>query len=128
MLDTNALVPIVFAPKDLTRLGRAIVELAEDYQAELVVPAMALIESEFLMRRERIRHRVPFERFIAAIMGRDYMRIEPLGTEQIALIPSLLGIPDMHDQLIAAHAITNDAPLMTDDHLIRESGLVECIW
>ena len=128
VLDTNALLPIVIAPRDLTRLGRSIVELAEDFQAELVVPAMALVESELAIRHGRVRQRVAFDEFLAAIMERDYMRIEPLGTEQVALIPTLLGIPEMHDQLIAAHAITNDAPLMTNDQQIRDSGLVECVW
>lgn len=127
MLDTNALLPIMFDSKDLTRLGRSIVELAEDYQAELVVPAMALVEAELDIRRRK-RNRVPFDRLLTAIMERDYIRIEPLGTEQVALLPTLHVIPEMHDQLIAAHAITNDAPLMTREEAIRESGLVECIW
>lgn len=127
VLDTNALLPIMFEPRDLTRLGRAIVEMAEDYQAELVVPALVLVEAEHDVRRRK-RNRVPFDHFLAAIMERDYMRIEPLGTEQIALLPTLLRIPEMHDQLIAAHAITNDAPLMTRDQEIRDSGLVECVW
>jgi predicted nucleic acid-binding protein len=48
--------------------------------------------------------------------------------KQVLLLPQLLAIPEMHDRIIAAHAITNDAPLMTDDHQIRESGLVECRW
>ncbi len=127
MLDTNALLPIMFWSKQLTRLGRAIVEMAQDYQAELVIPAMSLVEAELEVRRDR-RVRPSFQEFLAAIMERDYLRVEPLGTEQIALLPTLLGIPEMHDRVIAAHALTNDAPLMTRDHEIRGSGLVECVW
>jgi len=117
----------MFDSKDLTRLGRAIIDLAEDYQAELVVPTFALVEAELQIRRSK-RIRQTFQQFLAAIMERDYMRIEPLGTEQVALLPTLLAIPELHDRIIVAHALTNDAPLMTSDHVIRESGLVETVW
>ncbi len=118
----------MFGARDLTRLGRAIFEMAQDYQAELVVPTMALVEAELEVRKREPRTRRSFGEFIAAIMEADYMRIEPLGTDQVLLLPQLLVIPEMHDRIIAAHAITNDAPLLTDDHSIRVSGLVECIW
>ncbi len=128
VLDTCGLLPIVFRVRDLTRLGRAIVELAQDYQAELVVPTMALVEAEREIRRRQERTNRTFADFLAAIMAADYMRIEPLATEQVALLPQLLAIPDMHDRVIVAHALTNDAPLMTNDYHIRDSGLVETVW
>jgi len=127
VMDTSGLLRAMFRPKDLTRLGRAIVELAEDYQAELVVPTFALVKMELEIRRDK-RIRQSFPEFLAAIREADYMRIEPLGTEQVALLPTLLAIPKLHDRIIVAHAITNDAPLMTSDHVIRESGLVETVW
>ncbi len=128
VLDTNAILRMVFFPRELTRLGRAIVEMAEDYQAELVLPAMALAEMELEIRRRPRTIKQTFSEFIGAVMERDYLRIEPFGTEQILLLPNLLGIPEMHDRMIAAHALTNDAPLMTSDQTIRSSGLVECVW
>jgi PIN domain nuclease of toxin-antitoxin system len=127
VLDTVALLAMVFEPHDLTRLGRAIVDLAEDYQAELVLPTFALVETEREIRRRK-RIRQTFSELLAAVMDRDYLRIEPLGTNQVALLPTLLAIPELHDRIIVAHAITNDAPLMTSDHVIRESGLVETVW
>ena len=114
--------------KELTRLGRAIIEMAQDYQAELVVPTMALVEAELDIRRAEKKTGLSFADFMAAIMEADYMRIEPLGTEQVLLMPKLLGIPEMHDRIIVAHAVSNDAPLMTSDHIIRDSGLVETVW
>ncbi len=126
-MDTCGLLPAVFRVRDLTRLGRAIVELAQDYQAELVVPTMALVEAELeIRRRKNIKH--TFAEFLQAVVEADYMRIEPLGTEQVALLPTLRAVPDLHDRIIVAHALTNDAPLMTSDRVIRESGLVECAW
>jgi predicted nucleic acid-binding protein len=127
VLDTVALLAMVFEPHELTRLGRAIVDLAEDYQAELVLPTFALVETEREIRRRK-RIRQTFSELLAVVMERDYLRIEPLGTNQVALLPTLLAIPELHDRIIVAHAITNDAPLMTSDHVIRESGLVETVW
>src|SRR6266567_6951608 len=96
---------ILFEPEELTRLGRAIIDMAQDYQAELVLPTMALCELELEVRkRNRKRVRVSFDEVLAILMEADYIRIEPLGIEQVRLIPNLLAIPDMHDQIIAAHA------------------------
>jgi predicted nucleic acid-binding protein len=127
VLDTMALRRIVFRPRDLTRLGRAIVEMAQDYQAELVVPTFVLAEMELELRRLK-GVRQTFHDFLAAIVERDYIRIETFGTEQVSVLPTLLGIPEMHDRIIAAHAVTNDAPLMTNDRHIRDAGLVETVW
>ena len=126
-MDTCGLRRAVFFPNQLTRLGRAIVDMAEDYQAELVVPTMAVVEMELEIRRRK-QIRQTFAQFLAGLMERDYIRIEPLGTEQVALLPTLLGIAELHDRIIVAHAISNDAPLMTSDHVMRDSGLVETVW
>ncbi len=127
VLDTMAILRIVFLTKELTRLGRAIVEMAQDYQAELVIPAFALAEMELEIRRRK-SIRQTYSEFLAAVIERDFIRIEPLGTDQLVLLSRLHGIREMHDRIIVAHALTNDAPLMTDDHVIRESGIVECVW
>ena len=112
---------------ELTRLGRAIIEMAQDYQAELVLPTFVLCELEWeIKKRKKIRQ--SFAETLASYMEADYLRIEPLGTEHVRLLPDMLTVRDMHDRIIVAHALTNDAPLMTSDHVIRESGLVECIW
>jgi len=128
VMDTAALLRAVFFPRDLTRLGRAIIDFAQDYQAELVVPVMVLVEMDLQLRRRRKIIKQTFQEFLSAIMEADYMRIEPLGLDQVRLIPNLLAIPELHDRIIVAHALTNDAPLMTNDHIIRESGLVETVW
>jgi predicted nucleic acid-binding protein len=118
---------MLFAPGDLTRLGRAIIDMAEDYQAELVVPVMALAELQHeLPHWKRVKQ--SFREVLAVVLERDFIRVEPFGTEQLRLLPDLLAITEMHDRIIVAHAITNDAPLMTSDHAIRDSGLVEAIW
>ena len=127
VLDTVALRRIVFRPRELTRLGRAIVELPQDYQAELVVPAFTLVEMELEIRRLK-QVDLTFRQLMADLMEREYVRIEPLGTEQLARLSELLAIPELHDRIIVAHAVANDAPLMTNDHVIRESSLVECVW
>jgi PIN domain nuclease of toxin-antitoxin system len=102
--------------------------MAQDYQAELVVPTLVLVEMELEIRRRGKRISQTFPKFLEAVTQADYMRIESLGTEQVQLLPSLLAIPELHDRIIVAHAITNDAPLMTSDHVIRQSGLVETVW
>jgi PIN domain nuclease of toxin-antitoxin system len=127
-MDTSGLLRGLYFSSELTRLGRAVIEMAQDYQAELVVPTLVLVEMELEIRRRGKRISQTFPKFLEAVMQADYMRIESLGTEQVQLLPSLLAIPELHDRIIVAHAITNDAPLMTSDHVIRQSGLVETVW
>ena len=127
VLDTNALLRILFSPSDLTRLGRAIVELAQEYMAVLVIPALALVELEYELRRRK-QVAVAFDRVLDDIEAADYLRVEPLGVDQLRAMPRLLHIPEMHDRIIVAHAVTNDAPLMTCDQVIRDSKVVETVW
>ena len=126
VLDTVALAKILFFPKDLTRLGRAIVAMAEDFGAELVVPTFVLVEA--MRVGQRARPPISLEQIVQPLMEAAYVRIEPLGTDQVLALPSLAAIRELHDRIICAHAITNDAPLMTTDEQIHESGLVETVW
>ena len=91
------------------------------------MPAFTLVEMELEIRRLK-QVDLTFRQLMADLMEREYVRIEPLGTEQLARLSELLAIPELHDRIIVAHAVANDAPLMTNDHAIRESGLVECVW
>jgi len=128
VLDTCAVLPAVFKVRNLTRLGRAIIDMAQDYQAELVVPTMALLEAENDIRHRQKQIKRSFADFLQVLMEADYVRIEPMSIEQVMLLPDLLSLPELHDRIIVAHALTNDAPLITSDLVIRDSGLVECVW
>ncbi|MHB8618092.1 MAG: type II toxin-antitoxin system VapC family toxin [Chloroflexota bacterium] len=127
VLDTNALLRAILQPQALTKLGRAIIELADEYQAELVVPSFALVEAQHELPRFGRGKTTP-ERFLEVVTSSGQVRIDPLGLDQVRLLPRLAGIRELHDRIIVAHALTNDAPLMTADVAIRESGVVETVW
>jgi PIN domain nuclease of toxin-antitoxin system len=127
VLDTHALLLASFQTWALSKLVQAVIELGQDYSAELIVPAMALAEALQQIRRYA-RGRYTAEQFLEQIEATDYLTIEPMGYEHVRLLPRLAGIREMHDRMIAAHAVYRTALLITPDHNIRESGLVETVW
>ncbi len=48
--------------------------------------------------------------------------------ESALQLRDLTAIPEMHDRIIVAAAIENEATLITFDKTIRESGLIDVIW
>jgi PIN domain nuclease of toxin-antitoxin system len=127
VLDTHALLLWVFHDWALSRLVQGIMELGQDYSVELIVPAMALAEA--LLQVHRYSHgRHTIEEFLQDVRSIPYWSVEAMGLEHVMLLPRLAGIREMHDQMIVAHAVIRDALLITPDHNIRESGLVETVW
>jgi len=127
VLDTHALLLVMFQRWAMTKLGRAIIELGEDYVAELVVPTMALVEALRVVGQYS-RGKTTIPQFLEDIEATHYLRIEPLGMDQVRLLPQLEGIRELHDRIIAAHAVAADALLITPDQQIRDSGAVETAW
>jgi len=127
VLDTHGLLLWVFQEWAFTRLGQAIMDLAGQYMAEIIIPAMALAEAlPYVAKYSHRRQTIPG--FIDDVEARDYFRVEPMGLQHVRLLPQLGGIRELHDRMIAAHAVALGAPLMTPDEDIRASGAVECVW
>ena len=127
VLDTHALMLYWFQTWALPRLARSILEQGEQYMTELVVPTMALTEALRLVRQYS-RGATTIPEFLDEVQARDYIRIEPMGIEHVRLLPQLEGIRELHDRIIASHAVALDGILLTPDQNIRGSGLVECAW
>ena len=127
VLDTHALMLYWFQTWALPRLARSILEQGEQYMTELVVPTMALVEALRLVPQYS-RGATTIPEFLDEVEARDYLRVEPMGIEHVRLLPQLEGIPELHDRIIASHAVALDAILLTPDQNLRGSSLVECVW
>ena len=68
-----------------------------------------------------------FQAVLDHLSGLPNTRIVPLTVEILNVMATLSGL-ELHDRIIVATALVLNAPLITRDGPIRESGLVECIW
>ena len=100
-----------------------------DPTAELVVPAIVLVEIQFLALRSRIDVSLDLARKYIAEDSRCSVRV--VDEVIAAMIPIGLNI---HDAVICATALDarqvtgEPVPLVTKDRKIIASGLVQTIW
>ncbi len=127
--DTQALV--FFASGNLRRMSpkcRHIFERAEVQRDRVHVPVICFFEVALLLEHGRLRSRLSFEEWHTLIAAHPGLPIERLVWDDIHEARGLTGLVDPFDRLIAGTALRLDAPLLTNDERIRDSGLVRTVW
>jgi len=127
--DTHALV--FFATGELRRMSRrcrTIFRRAEEERDRVHVPAVCFFEIALLLERGRIRSRIDFEEWHDRVAAHPGLPIERLVWDDVREARGLAGLVDPFDRLIAGTALRLDAPLLTNDARIRDSGLVRTVW
>jgi PIN domain nuclease of toxin-antitoxin system len=127
--DTHAL--IYFASGDLRRLSARALRIfrrAEADRDRVHVPVVCFFELALLLERGRVRSRLSFDEWRVRIAAHPGLPIEPLLWEDVREARGLAALVDPFDRLIAATAVRLDAPLITSDGRIRESGLLRSVW
>ena len=127
--DTQAL--ILFATGDLRRISprcTRIFRRAETQRDRVHVPVMCFFELALLLERGRITSRLGFDEWYTLIAGHPGLPIERLVWDDVREARGLAGLVDPFDRLIAGTALRLNAPLLTNDARIRDSGLVQTVW
>jgi PIN domain nuclease of toxin-antitoxin system len=126
VLDTH---PLVWFLEKSSRLSSPARNILLDPAAELVIPAIALLEIKFLYAKGRIA--IDYETLRRDIINARNCVIYPLDEQVASLAPATLNI---HDAVIVATALVyrdvlnTPSALITKDSAIQLSGLVDCIW
>jgi PIN domain nuclease of toxin-antitoxin system len=123
-VDTHA---VIWAFLDDPRLGRRARErISEAPKTGLIVSDLVLLETAILHSKGRLPD-CPLAELLAKIA--DNFRVIPVSPE-IARIAVELDLPhgDPFDRVIVATAKAYDAPLLTRDRAIADSGVVEILW
>ena len=124
--DTHSLLWYLY---DIPRLGpeaRAAFDVISRGDAVLLIPAIVLAEMVYVV--ERRRHDIDVGEVLDQIAVADNFRVLPFDLDGARALISLTEIPEMHDRMIVAAAHTYNAPLITRDEVIHQSGVVECVW
>ncbi len=98
----------------------------EQGKAELLIPAMVCTEMMYLAERKRITATIgDVESYLARYTA---CREAPLTLAIVKVAQTIRDIPELHDRLIAATAISYGATLLTNDTTIRASLHLQTLW
>lgn len=124
-IDTHALVWHATRPKRLGRMAIRWLREADAGRAEIVIPAIALIELTLL--REAGRDVLGIQQ-VEALLASGPFELQPLDLAQTLEFAQLDTVADPFDRMIIAAARAAELPLITADGAITASALVTTIW
>ena len=114
---------------DDPRLGpRAaqIFECSERGECLILVPTIVMAELFHISRKKRIA--LHFADFLREVEEKSNFTVTTLDMDVIKKLPDTSPLNELHDQIIVITALLYEAPVLTKDGSIRDSGLVETIW
>lgn len=126
VLDTHVLVWFLTLPEKLGRRAQRALADVSAARAQGVVPVCTLLEVTLL--RERQRTRLNVAAIEEAFQDMPQVRFLALDHEQAKEYETLSMLTDPFDRMIVAAARHIDAPLVTADSVITDSGLVRIVW
>lgn len=127
--DTQCLLWHMARDRHLPKAVRLIFEAAERGQAQVLVPSICLVEALFLLQRQRVPQTVVDQLLQLPEHMRASLRVVPLDMAVVHAVADFgpAAVPELADRVIAATARALNLPLLTVDHAIAHSGLVDVI-
>lgn len=130
VIDTHVWVWQLFNPKRLSVSVVAILEAADRFEVQIVVPVVVLAEMSMIAQKQRVQgfnaNHLPL--VVSAVEAHPAYRLSVLSADLILSSQSFRQIPDVFDRLIATEAVSLGAHLLTRDPVIAASGLVRTVW
>lgn len=114
---------------DDPRLGpqaAQIFERSERGECLTLVPAIVLAELFHMSRKKRID--LDFADLLQGVEKKSNFIVTALDLDVIKRLPDTSPLTELHDQIIVVTALLYEAPVLTKDGPMRDSGLVETIW
>ncbi len=124
--DTHPLVWHLRRSRRLSTQARALFQQADQGQAQIVIPAMVLVEVMYLAEHNRIT--AHFVDVIQLVHSSTNYLIQPLDETIVAAAQQVPNQIELHDRLIAATAIVLHLPLITKDEALRKATVLQTIW
>ncbi len=126
VVDTHALFWYLRDDSRLTPAADAVFRLAAAGGAHIIVPAIVVAELFYLT--QKLGAPIPPSALLADISESREFVFSELGRAQLEKMEGIEGVTEMHDRLVAAEALVHQAPIVTGDESLRESGAVQVIW
>ena len=128
--DTHAVIWYLSGSKRLSRKVRGVFQKAANGNSHIVIPSIVLVETLFLVQRERLNEEVVKILLALSENPNDGIYIYPLNMAVIHALSHFgpATIPELVDRIIAATALHLNLPLITVDESIQNSKLIETVW
>ncbi|MBD2175653.1 PIN domain-containing protein [Pseudanabaena sp. FACHB-1998] len=129
ILDTHALIWFL---EGNSRLGVTAKEIIADSSSELILPAIALAESVWIVSRGKTS--IPSVDALLKVVKQDKrLSIYPLDADVIEKSVELISINEMHDRQIVSTAMVvegqgNQVALLSCDQNIVDANLISIFW
>jgi predicted nucleic acid-binding protein len=117
---------------DRRRLSRPVQRIftsAEEGRAQILVPSIVLVETIFLLQRQKVKESVLNNLMELTELPDANFFVTPLDLAVVHALQSFgpAAVPELSDRIIAATALALRLPLLTTDGSIARSGLVTVI-
>ena len=124
--DTHSLLWHLYDLPRLTPTAQAAFSAVENGEAILLIPAIVLAEIVFTV--ERRRHDIDVGEILDRIAVADNYWVLPFDLLAARRLLNVTAISEMHDRMIVCEALAHQAPLITREEEIRNSGIVQTVW
>ena len=129
VLDTHTVLWYLENSKELSTTARTTIEDALREAREVHVSAISVIETVYLVERQKLPS-TALQRLRQALIdpnaGLSIAPVDPSVANALESIPRSI-VPDMPDRIIAATALHLGLPLITRDHRLQAAG-IRTIW
>ena len=124
--DTHSFLWFLTNDERLGSEAKEIFRLCDSVEETIAIPSIALLECLYVCERKKVS--VEFKEILARISGSFNYLIYPLDEEVVFECSKILKIKDPHDRIIVATAKLLNAPVITKDEEIKNSGTAEIVW
>lgn len=130
VVDAHAVIWHLFARQRLGASAKAIFDDAQTGKVKILIPAVALAEVIMVVEKRRLPGITMQQLEIEYSLMRQSANYEflPLSPDDIFNSRILAVIPDIFDRLIVSEALRMGVPLISNDTVIRASGVVNVVW
>jgi PIN domain nuclease of toxin-antitoxin system len=127
--DSHALLWYFFNPGRLGAQAHTALTQVGTGEATLVIPVVVIAEMVMVIEKSRVQATLTdLQRVLQRLQNNPACHLPPLSAEAVLDSATLTVIPDIFDRLIVYEAQRWNAPLITRDTLITQSGLVSVVW
>lgn len=129
VVDSHALIWYAMGRgRKLGRRARKLLARADEGQAAIYIPAIALVEVLEAAHRGTVDLTGGPEAWVRGLTASGGFRVAALTAEIVLRSATLYSIPERGDRLIAATAVEMDLPLITWDPEIAAAACVRQVW
>lgn len=126
VVDTHALIWYLTNDSKLGEQAAQIFTAAERGESRLIISAIVLAEMYYANQKKQWFE--DFSETVRQLKQKPYFRFVAVKPDHILDFEKDISVPEMHDRIIAGLARRLDAPLITTDNQINDSGWVRIVW